>query len=630
MRAFLVVFYSGRPKPPVSTQERYVFMFTTGRQRLFSFIHLLWHECSTFFAPDASPRVWWKHSELASVELLLTTTLLLGLLTCSAGFFFGLPCSPTYLWGSFIFVTFLAGYHSWQRLATFIFCTLCLLFLTAYTFSYTGTDAGAYHVPMQRLLAGGWNPIFTSSIEEFQTYVANMGKLSPYHTLFLPKTTALCGALISLSTRLWCADAFLGYTLILLLFATAQRFAFHHWTNNTFACIIFALALTSSTKVTSFLAGQVDYTAYAALLSATLALPLWLKSKSPRDLVTFGIGLVFCMTSKSTGFICGIILLLAGLILTYRNSQYWWLCVTTLLVVIVIGASPLLTAWIQYGSPFYPSMTFDPNIAPIDITNDFIGNPDGERMGYIARIVYAWFSQTLAIKGCAWFYNSPTFSPEFYVAGGVGGLGTIFRLSFCLSIVALLLSKKNAVFWIALFILVSSNLAPLKYLGYNRYFPQMWALPFLAFFNVLYAPTYALPLKWQKTMRLAAAVALIVFISPILLRTLAYQTRQIILEAERQITLSTIHERTVQLSPNDDTFTVRQRLLANGIQVTSNLSAPLLNMNRKDLLFGENANSRAAELRQQVPICDTLQQLLTFPWLKVTSKFPYPIFYNTP
>ena len=605
-------------------------MFTTGRQRLFSFIHLLWHECSTFFAPDASPRVWWKHSELTSVELLLTTTLLLGLLTCSAGFFFGLPCSPTYLWGSFIFVTFLAGYHSWQRLATFIFCTLCLLFLTAYTFSYTGTDAGAYHVPMQRLLAEGWNPIFTSSIEEFQTYVANMGKLSPYHTLFLPKTTALCGALISLSTRLWCADAFLGYTLILLLFATAQRFAFHHWTNNTFACILFALALTSSTKVTSFLAGQVDYTAYAALLSATLALPLWLKSKSPRDLVTFGIGLVFCMTSKSTGFICGIILLLAGLILTYRNSQYWWLCVTTLLVVIVIGASPLLTAWIQYGSPFYPSMTFDPNIAPIDITNDFIGNPDGERMGYIARIVYAWFSQTLAIKGCAWFYNSPTFSPEFYVAGGVGGLGTIFRLSFCLSIVALLLSKKNAVFWIALFILVSSNLAPLKYLGYNRYFPQMWALPFLAFFNVLYAPTYALPLKWQKTMRLAAAVALIVFISPILLRTLAYQTRQIILEAERQITLSTIHERTVQLSPNDDTFTVRQRLLANGIQVTSNLSAPLLNMNRKDLLFGENANSRAAELRQQVPICDTLQQLLTFPWLKVTSKFPYPIFYNTP
>ena len=605
-------------------------MFTTGRQRLFSFMHLLWHECSTFFAPNASPRIWWKHSDLASVELLLTTTLLLGLLTCSAGFFFGLSCSPVYLWGSFIFVAFLAGYHSWQRLATFIFCTLCLLCLTAYTFSYTGTDAGAYHVPMQRLLAEGWNPIFTSSIEEFQTYVANMGKLSPYHTLFLPKTTALCGALLSLSTHLWCADAFLGYTLILLLFVTAQRFAFQYWTHNTFACILFALALTCSTKVTSFLAGQVDYTAYAALLSATLALPLWLKSKSPRDLVTFGISLVFCMTSKSTGFICGIILLLAGLVLAYRDNQYWWFCVATLLFVIVIGAAPLLTAWIQYGSPFYPSMTFDPNIVPIDITNDFIGNPDGERMGYIARIVYAWFSQTLAIKGCAWFYNSPSFSPEFYVAGGVGGLGTIFRLLFCLSLVALLLSKKNAVFWIALFILVSSNLAPLKYLGYNRYFPQMWALPFLAFFNVLYAPAFSLPLKWQKTMKIGAAVALIIFISPILARTLAYQTRQIILEGERQTALSAIHERNVQLSPSDDTFTVRQRLFANGIQVTSNPAAPLLCMNRKDLLFGENANNQAAELRQQVPICDTLQQLLTFPWWKITNKFPHPIFYNTP
>lgn len=603
-------------------------MFTTGRQRTLSLMHQLWHACSTIFASNALPRVWWKHSELASIEILLAATLLLGLVTCSVGFFFGFTCSPLYLWGSFIFIAFWAGYHSWKRFVTFILWTLGFLCLTAYTFSYTGTDAGAYHIPMQRLLAEGWNPIFTSSIEEFQAYVADMGKLSPYHTLFLPKTTALCGALISLSTRLWCADAFLGYTLILLLFVTAQRFSSQYWTNNTFASTLFALALTCSTKVTSFLAGQVDYTAYAALLSAILALPLWLNSKSPRNLVIFSISLVFCMTSKSTGFICGIILLLSGLVLAYRNNQYWWFCVSTLLVVIVIGAAPLLTAWIQYGSPFYPSMTFDPNIAPVDITSDFIGNPDGERMGYIARIVYAWFSQTLAIKGCAWFYNSPSFAPEFYVAGGVGGLGTIFRLLFCFSLVALLLSKKNAVFWIALFILISSNLAPLKYLGYNRYFPQMWALPFLSFFNFLYAPRCSLLLRWQKIMKICAAVALIAFISLILLRTIAYQTRQIIFEAERQSALSLLHERIVQLSPDDATFTVRQRLYASGIQVTSDSSALHLCMNRKDLLFGENANLRAAELRQQVPICDTLQQILTFPWGKITESFPHPIFYS--
>lgn len=607
-------------------------MFTAGRQQLIAFMQTLRHGVFTFSRFNSLARVWWRQSELASIEILLSGVLLLGLFFCSLGFFFGISCSPVYLWGSFIFATFLAGYHSWQRLVAFICWTFAIFCLTAYTFSYTGTDAGAYHVPMQRLLAEGWNPIFTSAIEEFHTYTSNMGTLSPHHTLFLPKTSALCGALVSLSTRLWCADAFLGYTLIFLLFVTAKRFSRQYWTANSCACILFALALTCSTKVTSFLAGQVDYTAYAALLSAILVLPLWLKSKASRDLVTFGISLVFCMTSKSTGFICGFILLVSGLILAYRNNHYWWFFISTLIVVILIGASPLLTAWIQYGSPFYPSMTFDPNITPIDITNDFIGNSDGERMGYLARIVYAWFSKTLAIKSCSWFYNIPNFSPEFYVAGGVGGLGTVFRILFCFSILALLLSKKNAVFWISLFILVSSNLAPLKYLGYNRYFPQMWALPFLAFFNLLYAPIFSMPRNWVKVAKIGAAVALILFITPILLRTMAYQTRQVILEAERQSALTLLHkqEQAFQLKPSEDTFTVRQRLCVSGVNVISDPSAPLLCVNRKDLLFGENANVRAAELRQQVPICDTLQQLATFPWYKLKGKLPQPIFSNTP
>ena len=336
----------------------------------------------------------------------------------------------------------------------------------------------AYHVPMLRLLAEGWNPIFTSSIEKFTTHIADMGILSPYHTLFLPKTSALCGALTSLSTGLWCADAFLGYTFILFLFITAYRFSYNQWTTNSIACTLFALSLTCTTKLTSLLAGQVDYTSYAALMSATLSLSLWIKSNSLRNLTTFAISLIFCMTCKSTGFICGIILLIVGLLQSYQNHLYWRFFISTLFLVFFIGASPLITAWIQYGSPFYPSMTFDPNITPIDITNDFIGNSDGERMGYLARVVYAWFSKTLAIKGCEWFYNAPNFSPEFYVVCGVEGLGTLFRLLFCLSMIALLLSKKNAVFWFSLFILISSNLAPLKYLGYNRYFPQMWALPF--------------------------------------------------------------------------------------------------------------------------------------------------------
>ena len=133
-------------------------MFTARCQRLITFMQTLRHGVCTFSRFNSVARVWWRQSELASTEILLSGVLLLGLFFCSLGFFFGISCSPVYLWGSFILATFLAGYHSWKRLVTFICWTLGIFCLTAYTFSYTGTDAGAYHVPMQRLLAEGWYP----------------------------------------------------------------------------------------------------------------------------------------------------------------------------------------------------------------------------------------------------------------------------------------------------------------------------------------------------------------------------------------------------------------------------------------------------------------------------------------
>ena len=122
---------------------------------------------------------------------------------------------------------------------------------------------------------------------------------------------------------------------------------------------------------------------------------------------------------------------------------------------------------------------------------------------------------------------------------------------------------------------------------------------------------------------------LILFISLIFIRTLAFQSRQIILERERQSILSSLNKQMVYIDSSEDTFTLRQRLSVCGIKVnTSTQSASPLMVNQEYMLLGENAETRATELHQQVPVCNSIQELITFPWLEVIAEFPKPIFSN--
>lgn len=57
-------------------------------------------------------------------------------------------------------------------------------------------------------------------------------------------------------------------------------------------------------------------------------------------------------------------------------------------------------------------MTFDPRVEIRDITADFTGNADALSMGFLSRVVYAWVSPGLAVKGCAWLSESPL-APTF-------------------------------------------------------------------------------------------------------------------------------------------------------------------------------------------------------------------------
>lgn len=571
---------------------------------------------------------WWRMSGLSRVECLVLMALLIGLGLGGGGFFFGKVCSPWPMGIGFAVALMGAFGHSWRRAVGFSLVVGLLGVATAWTFSYTGTDAINYHFPMQRLLTDGWNPVFDSSVERFQT-VAGTG-YALWHTLFLPKVCALCGALLASSTGLFAADAFMGFALMWVLACVAFRFALAQWQPcGRLAGVAFAGILVFSTKITSFLAGQVDYTAYAAFLSALLAFVTWRRGHLPGDLFLAGASLSLSMLAKTTGLICGGLVCLIALILEGRRADLRWGMVALVGFILLVGASPLLTAWVQYGSPVYPSMTFDPTVSPVDITSDFTGNADALSMGYLARVVYAWFSPALAVKGCAWLQGKSDFTPVFTVAGGVGGLGGFFRLLMCGAVVALVCSRRNAVTVLCLFLFFTGNLAPLKYIGYVRYFPQMWAIPFLAAFNLAYAPRGIFAWRWfPRLLRVAVIVGVVALMISVALRTVAYQGRMWKFEHERQIRYAMMRSQSPAWrleGGQGDSYTLRRRMEAAGLRLTDAQNAPTFSVNARFQIPLLSAGERLDSLDTRFPICDTPRELLRFPWWEAFRSIPAPL-----
>lgn len=582
----------------------------------------------TFLRHCAVLRTACRGREIFTLSVLLPGTLIVGLMLGCLGFFFGVPCGPVSMWVAFGGGSLLALFHSWRRLFAYWGWTACFLVLTAFTFSYTGTDALNYHFPMQHLIRAGWNPLFDSTLEKFSA-IADLGGCSVYHTLFLPKGSALVGAFVASSTGLWTGDAYLGYVLIYLLFVTAARFYNRFFPNVGVlgGRCVFAAALAFSSKITSFLAGQVDYTAYAAFCTALLSLWMLRKSVTAHDTAIFFMAALFCALSKSTGLMLSALLIALGCWLCRRSPIYRWAAVGWAAAFLVTGATPYLSSWIQYGSPVYPELTFAPNIEPVDITADFTGNADALSMGYLSRIVYAWISPSLAVYLGGMVSGNPDFSPVFAVAGGVAGMGTAFRIMLFGSAVALALSKKNSVFWLCLFVFAVSNLAPLKYIGYNRYFPQIWIIPFLAGFNLL-----SNPLPWIRRYvyrwgRVVCIVGMAALTSLTLVRTVAYQGRMMVLEAARQQQLERL--RNVSdiwyVSEDIDSYTLRERLRVADIKVAPDPLMPRLRLNRQFLYPHTGSDDEILSLASEFPVCDSVAALLRFPFFRSFSRIPYPL-----
>ena len=451
-------------------------------------------------------------SDLVSTRLLLLAMPALGMVIQCGLFLFGKTCSPFPMWISFLVFSFLAFLIDWKCLAKF--CGLIILswILTAYSFPYFGFDQEVYHIPMQIILRDGWNPVFDSSLEKFNS-VTNTSLLRVYHTLFLPKTVALCGALVAKSTGLWIAGSFLGYLLIISCFWTAFVFAEKTWKCKRPICFLFAVAVSLIHPFNGFLEGFIDFFSFSALMISLFSLALYLQYHKLHDLILAIIASAICSTVKWTGLVNCVLLWGGWGLYSWKHKETWWSILAVTLLVAWIGISPLITSWIQYGSPFYPTMTFDPKIATVDLTSDFEANADGERMGYLARFVYAWISPLLATKASAILYHRPDFNPVFSVPpNGVGGFGKGFCLLFCFCIILLLSAKKGVASFIALFILSTLVLCPIKYIGYARYFPQAWAIVPLGIYQFCFFPPEWLVHKNKLKKAVRCCLYLIVFI----------------------------------------------------------------------------------------------------------------------
>lgn len=561
----------------------------------------------------------------AVVLALLAGMVLQGLL-----FICGIPCSGWPM--SLSFLGMAVGLAVCDRMVLARFIALCclLLALTAFTFSYTVADALSCHFPMQDLMRNGWNPLCASTPEALAPFERGLS-LARSHILFMPKATALCGALVSSATGLFAGDAFIQYAFMAALAVEAYEFARRLLGLSVFPSFLFAFALTSTTKISGIMVGYVDCLVYAEVVVLLLSGALYRHDGNVGDLLLFACSLVLAATTKPNALAVAVIAFFLFASLLWKDCRFWKAIAFAGCVFLVIGASPYITSTINYASPLYPAHSFSARCLTMDLTADFLCNDDGAMMGRLSRFIYAWISPELAVKACAFSCGKPDFCPEFAVYGGVAGMGGAFRILFLVGIAALIFSKKNIVTLLCVFLMVTTVVTPLKYVGYARYFPWIWAMPFLALFNLAADACRSERFRFLAIVvrvavfSVAAVVATFVF-----MRTLAYCGRCFAFESRRQAALEDMRRQSSRWRLDAESvhsFTLVRRLEVAGIDCCvgcQDKAIPRLFYDwRAFWLSRDDAEREGRALQAEFPIPRTLRELAAFPWRKAYGGIPH-------
>lgn len=387
-----------------------------------------------------------------------------------------------------------------RRVGWFAVSVAAILALDQSFVLFSWWDAQAYHVAAARFLLEGWNPVFDATRETLLAATgADPSTFNAYHVAYLPRagwvwsavTAALTGNLESGDTLILLTGAALGG---LAWRVTPLLFGAERWKRLFFA----SLTMLAPGVVASAFCNAQDGSLYALLMIFLLAACAYRKTGRTAWLGTLAIAPVLGCNLKFTGLVS---LVLSAAVFTvpllwgaFRRAEgrgprtFWkWVaaCGVGFSLALMVGFSPYLTNWANHGGPFYPEHSFSKDEPLPAMTADFdLLNDDAAAMGYMGRVMNAYFSKWLAHRYYEWKLDKKPFRPVFHL-DQVSGLGTGFRIVMCLTLVILCFTRRCSTPWLLAALLLTSFLQPTKTVGYVRYVPQLWMFPVLVAFNAM-------------------------------------------------------------------------------------------------------------------------------------------------
>lgn len=571
-------------------------------------------------------------SGVVSLDVLLAGFPLACATVAGAAFICGGSVSPAMMPSVFALFLAVAAFVSPKTALAFALSVAAALVLTAFTFTYVQWDAVASHQPMASALLHGWNPVRDWSPDAVEALIPSGGMMALHHA-FDPRFTAVVSAMVSSSTGLYTAAAFPAYLFAFVLVRLAYRFCRAEWGCGAAPAAVFATICAAQPQLASqAFQGRVDYLFFAACASSVFAFLLRRREGRLCHAALFWAALAVAAQVKFSGVGFVVAAVAAALAAGRRDKALWALAPVALCVLLVSAFSPYVTSSVHYGSPLYPAHTFSSSVELADMTSDFSANADAASMGYLSRIVYAWFSPDLAVwaKRLA---GPAGFAPAMSTASGedMDGFGPVFAAMMCLSVPLLAFSRSRAAQWTCLFVFAVSNLSPLRYIGYGRYFPLMWLIPAFAAFSFACAPALGADVvrRFARPVLFADAAAVALALAATVAAAFEWQLAT---EGLRQAALEEFARgggktlRPVTTNFHEFGHTVRERLEAAGVKIEEGRN-PTLHFTSSPMFLpavGREACEKACDRwLDRKPFPEFGLNLLSYGW--GFDRFPRPV-----
>ena len=364
---------------------------------------------------------------------------------------------------------------------------LLLLWLLAIIFTDdAGGDNACYHLPAIRMLARGWNPVYTATPEAIEAqFGLDPGKMRVYHVLFTEKAVWLFNAVFYLFAKEPFAFLFPLPLLLLLSVSFTIGRVFQEWHFLSKALLLWVIWIAAPCSIS----GPTDYCCAIAGTGLILAMLNDVEGRDRSYLELIGYSF-WMMNSKAPGlFTCFVFWCVYAfwlIVLQRRKADASLPFLGTAggaltLLFIIVSFSPYFTAWRDYGHPLYPFKTSDEKAHPVrDITYDFdYVDSKYECMGHVENFLNAYVCPLLVRKCYSSLTHDPNFAPvrriwkmdyeQGRLMTSTSPTTARFRLEICAVIILLLLLPRFR--FVGMAMLAGLLFFPCRYMGYMRYLP---------------------------------------------------------------------------------------------------------------------------------------------------------------